>query len=291
MEDEAKKSLCEQGLKQADLSAFYETLTRIPSAPNPESFSLASSLHAASIGTAAVALSGLIVETRRHRNLESVILTVSKHLRVPILLLHGEGNRDLVRNSKRLQKLVSQRRLVTQELPVQKLTRADYNALFLSRKLWEATIPSEKVLVFQTDATLCRLSPYRIEEFWGFDYIGSYRPNPRPIGAHVNGGNGGLSLRSRSAMLASLEYGSPELWPGGEDDYFGSHIELIDGRVGDVNSQKAFSSQRVFERRSFGIHNPQGIGRGKFLLMLLYCPSALRCHRGTILRVQRDQVI
>lgn len=275
--------LGDESISSARLKALYSELTRIPSAPDADFFSVARSLPTASYEGHVASVSGLIVETRPHKNLAFTVALVQRRLGIPILLLHGKLNREFVTGSKRLQKLVAAGKLITRELPVNEFTRSQYNSLFLSREFWESTIPSEQILVFQTDATLCSLSPHRIRLFSAYDYIGSFRRNPRPIGASVNGGNGGLSLRSRAAMLAALDHGFPEMWPGGEDDYFGSHVELIGKRVGDVESQKKFSSQHVFERLSFGVHNPGGIGRVKFLLLLVYCPSAIRCHRGSLL--------
>jgi hypothetical protein len=278
--------LGDQTPNPTSLVSVYQRLNRIGSAPDFKAFDLASTIEPAFAERPEIPLSGLILETRVHKNLDFIIALVQKRLGIPSLLVHGTDNRDFILKSRIIQRLIHEKKLVTRELPVGKITRSQYNSIFLSKALWQATIPSEKVLVFQTDAALCRLSPYRVKDFAEYDYVGSYRRNPRSIQATVHGGNGGLSLRSKAGMVAAIEIGAPKLWPGGEDDYFGAHLEVLGLSVARTAAQKRFCSQHLFAKPSFGVHNPGGISRLKFVLLLLYCPSALRCHRGSLFGVR-----
>ena len=84
------------------------------------------------------------------------------------------------------------------------------NRLYKSKFLWENVLQSEHVLFMQSDSLLLR---HGIEDFFAYDFVGSpIFPESFPAKSwwylcvkHQNcGGNGGLSLRRRSAMLDAL---------------------------------------------------------------------------------------
>lgn len=230
-----------------------------------------------------VPVSGLIVELRPHWNLVHVIKRVIKHLRIPVTLIYGRLNKSQVEGSRALQKEAELGNLRLIELDLENVNRQQYTALFLSEELWFACVPATQILVFQTDSTLCRRTPNSLETFKDLDYVGSFMPNPRPSGLHIDGGNGGLSLRNHRRSIEAIRAGRPKEWPSPEDDYFGSHVQLVGGLVADEDTAKRFGSQVVFERRSFGVHNPGGLRPWDFVRLVAYCPDSIRCHRGKIL--------
>jgi hypothetical protein len=66
--------------------------------------------------------------------------------------------------------------------------------------LWQNVL-AEKVLVFGGTAVICSNSPQKIENFQDFDFIGA------PWNAFKGiGGDGGISIRSRSWMIKAIEY-------------------------------------------------------------------------------------
>jgi hypothetical protein len=72
------------------------------------------------------------------------------------------------------------------------------NALLLSTWFWESLL-AEKVLLFGGTAALCANTPYEVANYTQFDYIGA------PWGAFQGrGGEGGVSLRSRTAILTAV---------------------------------------------------------------------------------------
>jgi hypothetical protein len=86
-----------------------------------------------------------------------------------------------------------------------------YNSLLMSKYLWKDTVQCEHVVVLQPDAFLLR---HGIQDFFKYAYVGSpIYPESFPTAdwrylLAVNrscGGNGGFSLRRRSAMLRALE--------------------------------------------------------------------------------------
>ncbi len=230
-----------------------------------------------------VAVSGLIVELREHWNLIHVLKRFMRHLKIPVTLVYGKRNKSFVESSSFVRREVLRGRLRLIQLSLENINRPQYTALFLTENLWRSVFPAEQVLVFQTDSTVCPRSPYPLESFRDIDFVGSFMPNPRPSGLHIDGGNGGLSLRSLSKTFEAIRGGDPENWPSPEDDYFGAHIQLVGGKVADEATSKKFGTQVSFEFKSFGVHNPGGLGPWPFLKLLAYCPDALRCHRGTLL--------
>jgi len=151
-----------------------------------------------------------------------------------------------------------------------------YNALFLNREFWNCFAGRNKILVFQTDALVCSASPYSLADFCSFDYIGSAWKFSRPIGLVINGGSGGLSLRDWKCCTRSLETFPAEAWPGGEDGYFGFHLELMGSGVGQADDCARFSSQQFFKYKSFGVHKPRLMNQVTRQMFLKYCPEIQR---------------
>ena len=266
---------------QADLTSAYQQLKVLPTAPDFEGIATAGVLRGPA-AEGSVAVSGLIVEMREHWNLIHVVKRVITQLGIPVTLVHSAGNRDFILASRFVKSALKRGKLHLVELGLSNINRAQYNALFLTENLWGTIFPARQVLVFQTDSTICSSSPYSLKSFESIDYVGSFMRNPRPTGLEIAGGNGGLSLRNVSRTLEAIRLGVPERWPGGEDDYFGAHIELFGGTVAEDDMCKRFSSQTVFEERSFGVHNIGGLARKDFARIVLYCPDAVRCHRGAL---------
>ena len=267
---------------QADLTSAYQQLKVLPTAPDFEGIATAGVLLGPSATEGSVAVSGLIVEMREHWNLIHVVKRVITQLGIPVTLVHSAGNRDFILASRFVKSALKRGKLHLVELGLSNINRAQYNALLMSENLWGTIFPARQVLVFQTDSTICSSSPYSLKSFESIDYVGSFMRNPRPTGLEIAGGNGGLSLRNVSRTLEAIRLGMPEHWPGGEDDYFGAHIELFGGTVAEDDMCKRFSSQTVFEERSFGVHNIGGLARKDFARIVLYCPDAVRCHRGAL---------
>jgi hypothetical protein len=66
--------------------------------------------------------------------------------------------------------------------------------------IWESML-AEKVLIFGGNSVICSNSPWTFLNFTQFDYIGAPWDFKKGVG-----GDGGISLRSKSAMLAAIEY-------------------------------------------------------------------------------------
>ncbi len=62
------------------------------------------------------------------------------------------------------------------DLKVDNLTPYTHNDLWKSFDFWNHFNDYTHVLTIQTDGCLCPDSPYKIEDFFSYDYIGGYSP-------------------------------------------------------------------------------------------------------------------
>ncbi|MCP1168376.1 DUF5672 family protein [Limimaricola litoreus] len=218
---------------------------------------------------------GLIVETRKHPNLEIVVQEACEMLDVPVRLICGASNHDFILKS-RIGRLIEEGKVRLDVLPDLRFDRHVYNGLFLTPAFWALFEKIDKVLVFQTDCVFCRNSDYTLKDFMHFDYIGSMWRAERTAQISFAGGNGGLSLRDPRAAIRCLETFSPAQWPASEDKYFAFHLELIGARVASHRESSRFGSERWFLHRSFGAHNVAVMYATHLADFLEYCPSGAR---------------
>lgn len=120
----------------------------------------------------------------------------------------------------------------------------DYNKLLTSKRFWR--VMPDKVLIFQHDSMLLRTG---IEEFLEWDYVGA------PWKFQEHGGNGGLSIRDKKAMLHvidSIEW-SPQL--GNEDVYFCNFlIAQSASKLAPREVCEKFSCESIFKLGTLGYH-------------------------------------
>lgn len=149
---------------------------------------------------------------------------------------------------------------------VDNMLPSNYNKFLTSFSFWNM-LGGEKILIYQEDSIIFHSN---IEPFLNFDYIGA------PFLKHQNDspncvGNGGFSLRSKSIMVkilntisvknttfnsCTLEYMSKQklLFPP-EDVYYSKNAqELGIGIVADYDTASTFSTESIFNDKSFGGH-------------------------------------
>lgn len=184
---------------------------------------------------------GLVtVETRPLPNIHEIVENHIHYTGWPVTFFHGLGNGDFVK--KELEGLDVKFR----QIECRALTMEDYNNLLTSVEFWKA-IPYDKVLMFQHDSRLLRKG---IGEFLEWDYVGS----PWTFQAH--GGNGGLSLRGKEAMLEILEknsYGGMEIH-GNEDVFFCNIMKRQKMNLAPRSVCEKFSCEAIFKLGTFGYH-------------------------------------
>lgn len=122
----------------------------------------------------------------------------------------------------------------------------DYNKLLASLPFWMA-LPYDKVLIFQHDSMLLRDG---IEEFYEWDYVGA------PWKFQDHGGNGGLSWRSREAMIEVLKM-FPYVPSGNnnEDVYFSNALkQMPEFKLAPREVCEKFSCESIYKEGTLGYH-------------------------------------
>jgi len=196
----------------------------------------------------------IIVEPRKHRALPFVLHNVLTNLSDDwnVIVCHGTANKEFVESIlyTDLEKYKSRVSLIN--LGVENLNRVEYNGLIASKRFYDF-IPTEMLLVFQTDSMIFSENKHLINEFMEFDYVGAPWTQEGTIAAS-NGkvGNGGFSLRRKSKMLEIIE---KVPYPGDNEDLYFSNAPIPVHKP-TWEHAKRFSIEHVFSPESFGCHQP-----------------------------------
>jgi hypothetical protein len=188
----------------------------------------------------------IIIETRNHSNLETVIKNVmyflnetNSNIKWSLRMFHGNNNQKFI---KELTKKWRGVRLTN--LYCNNFTINDYNDLMLSKNFWEEI--KNNVLIFQTDSILLRDG---IDEFLEWEYIGAPWVKPKE-GKLV--GNGGLSFRKTQKMIDIINKNVYSDFIN-EDIYFCKFLEDLPP----LSVAKRFSVEDIYYSNPLGIHQPK----------------------------------
>jgi hypothetical protein len=124
-----------------------------------------------------------------------------------------------------------------------------YNMLLTDKNFWNQ-IPFDKILLFQHDSRLLRDG---IEEFSEWDFIGA------PWKFQNHGGNGGLSLRSKAAMLDIISSNPPYIYPsddhGNEDVWFCNRMkDHTKWKMAPREVCQKFAVESIYQEGTLGAH-------------------------------------
>lgn len=186
----------------------------------------------------------VIVEPRKHPALGFVLQNFLHHLsdQWKILIFHGIQNKEFVQDI--LSNLSDPSRILPPiELGIDNLTAEQYNRLLTSKAFYQC-IPTEILLVFQTDTIL--LHATGLEDFLRYDYVGA----PWLCG---DIGNGGLSLRKKNKMIAICEQVPRDTL---NEDVHISYQCVIPLYKPSLEEAVRFSVETVFYDNPIGIHAP-----------------------------------
>ncbi|KNC76779.1 hypothetical protein SARC_10739 [Sphaeroforma arctica JP610] len=200
----------------------------------------------------------LMVEPRIHPLLNYVLRNFHGNMPMDwsITIVHSRQNKKQVKRA--LSKLDGRIVKSIEFLP-ENIQAHEYNKMFLTYDFWEL-ISEEHVLVFQTDTVLCSNSPYNIEHFVKYDYIGC------AIGPHYGEsstywwypeafyGCGGLSLRNNKFQKKCIhDHPDKSDWP--EDKFFGWCLHQNQKNMPEnAEVLQKFCNQERLDLPGLGIH-------------------------------------
>jgi hypothetical protein len=162
-----------------------------------------------SVGTA------VLVEPRKHPMLSAIVKNMYWNLPTTwkLQLFHTTNNDEYINEDPFLASLVKSGALKLYNIETASATKAlwrnlqkrkrAFNKLMTSTILW-AQIATEKILIFHLDSVLCSGSDHRIDDFVAFDFVGAPVPKVYWQSNNQPSANGGLSLRSKSTMIATI---------------------------------------------------------------------------------------
>jgi hypothetical protein len=184
----------------------------------------------------------VIVEPRCHKYLIPIIKTVYKKCNVPILIFHGNNNRNfIINNLKEVEyNLIN--------LNKDDLTIREYSDLLLTNKFWE-NINGENILIFQTDSCVSNYNEELLKECSQYGFIGAPTRKIKPIPWQ----NGGLSLRKKSLMIKAIKTipHNKKIFP--EDRFFSQDCAKICNPA-PWNIANKFSVEIHYYDKPFGFH-------------------------------------
>ena len=194
----------------------------------------------------------VIVEPRRHPHLEFVLKNIVYFLPDwSLYIFHSDSNEALVRS---IVGPVNQERVHFHKVCRDNLTVPEYNRLLTRADFWK-TIHAEDILIFQTDSYIRRRG---IESFlqYGFPILGA--PWKWCRDAH-QGGNGGFSLRKKSAMLCILsQFPYSEAYQ--EDVFFHLCAQKLGYSLAHYEISQYFSMETMYASMSYATHKSWAYG-------------------------------
>jgi hypothetical protein len=219
----------------------------------------------------------VIVEPRKHKDLERVLKNFDE--RMPknwdLYIFCGKSSQDFAEHAS---SFIKDRHVIVQALDTDNLTAEEYNTLFKQASFWEK-VQAENILVFQTDSILCKESPFNIDNFTSYDYIGCSYTNSIIGRADKNIWNGmpfygvgGLSFRKKSFMLnciSSLKHQQHLA----EDVFFSFCSEKSVHKPVSAKVLNEFCTQGEFHEKSFGAHKTKELSEYHRSKFYEYCPE------------------
>jgi hypothetical protein len=194
----------------------------------------------------------VIVEPRKHKALSlSLKFAHSTIPQWPIYVCHGTANEEYARSAAPENDLFH-----FVKLPYENMTISLYNNLMTDPRFYRLFRDYEYILIFQTDSLIFPFSPFAIEDFMGWDYVGA----PWIHIPQSCGGNGGLSLRKTETMIRLLTKHRYPKHRGPPEDCF--ICDLPGMQLPPRTVSQRFSAETISYPCPFGVHKPWLVIRG-----------------------------
>jgi hypothetical protein len=189
----------------------------------------------------------IIVEPRKHRALSFVLRNILENLDNTwnIILYHGTNNKEFAEQIISGELFIYSSRLSLVNLNIESLKGIDeYNKLLLNKE-FILNLPTEIILIFQTDSMINSKYKDLIHTFIEYEYVGA------PWNTK-NVGNGGFSLRRRSKMLECLDT-CKNTNNSNEDVFYSMTPHNLHKPPFEL--AKLFAIETVYSKVFFGVHN------------------------------------
>jgi hypothetical protein len=190
----------------------------------------------------------VIVEPRKHKALRFLLKNLLENLgpNWSILLRHGTRNKEWAEALIQKEFPNDTNRITLSDSGKENMTQVDYSLYMKTKEFWK-DIPTDLILIAQTDSMIC--PPHRglLNRFTGYDYVGAPWTS-RELG------NGGFSIRRKKAMMKILETCPDE--PVHEDVLFARGCPGARPFLPSFEEARAFSIEGIYHPKSFGIHKP-----------------------------------
>lgn len=159
------------------------------------------------------------------------------------------------------------------------------NGVSLSLGLYDL-IPTDLLLMFQTDTVICGPDTARVYDFAQYDLVGApwasnlyAEPRPSDRRSLGVGGNGGLSLRSKSAVVDVLSrHGDGGPYPAEmrvEDTYLSFRMAVLGKKLPPLDVARGFSVETLPHAAPYGVHKFWGhLSVEDQAVLLRGCPRA-----------------
>lgn len=221
----------------------------------------------------------IIVEPRMEPRLKAVIKNFDDIMDSSwdLYLFYGKSYINYAQASTRE---IVKRKVILIQLEVNNMSSSEYNFLFKQKQFWD-NINAENILVFQTDAILCKKSNFKIKDFINYSYIGCSYDN-KIIGKNnviwetedlSFYGVGGLSFRKKSFMIDCIENFPQIRSTIPEDVFFSQCLTKSPNRPPNAITLNNFCTQYNYIGNSFGAHKTNIDLKNKDIFYQ-YCPEA-----------------
>jgi len=195
----------------------------------------------------------VFIEPRKHKALAYVIKNALDNIDWPILFFHGTENLEYLQNTLQTFPEDQRKRITFRTLGVPNLSAHEYSRLLTDPNFYRS-LPAEICLFMQCDSMIIPHPNNRknIYKFLIYDYVGApFLGDANEPHSSKGVGNGGFSLRRRSAMIELLE---AHPWPnGGNEDL---HISKYAKNKPTLLEALDFSTESLLWGSSFGLHAP-----------------------------------
>lgn len=187
----------------------------------------------------------VIVEPRIHNAWQLVLNNFLNNLdeRWDIMIVCGTLNKEYLTNLIQTHFQNHTHRIQLHLINIENFTIPEYSDYMMKKELYNI-VPTETFLIFQLDTLISNKYKDFIYDFIKYDYVGAPWVSDNKVG------NGGLSLRKKSAILNVIDKYVAKQRSEYEDVYYSNHIT----NKPTFEEAKLFSVETVFSEKSFGIH-------------------------------------